>query len=89
MDKINELNDKLVELTIKPKKKQVCKNTKEYALAYYHKNNVPCVCVCGKSTTTFSIYKHRFSKAHLKIMEIQDIEQQIQTIKDTIPDITI
>ena len=80
MENLNELNSKLAELTIK---KKVCKNTKEYALAYYHKKNVPCVCVCGKITTTFSIYKHRFSKAHLKIMEIQDLENQIEKIKES------
>jgi hypothetical protein len=81
MENLNELNSKLAELTIKKSNK----NTKEYALAYYHKNNIPCVCVCGKKTTTFSIYKHRFSKAHLKIMEIQDLEKQIELIKETIP----
>ena len=31
------------------------KNTKEYALQYYHSHNVPLKCECGKMSTTFSI----------------------------------
>ena len=78
-NQLNELNIKLAEL----KTKKATKNTKEYALAYYHKKNVPCMCVCGKMTTTFSIYRHRFSKAHLKLMEIQDLEKEIQNLQET------
>ena len=40
-NQLNDLNIKLAEL----KTEKVSKNTKEYALAYYHKKNVPCVCV--------------------------------------------
>lgn len=80
MNKIDELNSKLAELSTK----KSTKNTKEYALAYYHKKNVPCVCVCGKITTTFSIYRHRFSKGHIKLMEIQELEKEIENLKETL-----
>lgn len=80
MDKIDELNTKITELKVGMKKK-VTKNTKEYALAYYHENNTPCMCVCGKMTTSFSIYKHRFSKKHIKLMEIKALEEEIADIE--------
>ena len=57
------------------------KNTKEYALQYYHSRNVPLVCECGKTSTTFGIYKHRQSRKHLQLMEIQKLEKRIAQLQ--------
>lgn len=80
------MNPELTELKLKlTEMKKVLvkkKNTKEYALAYYHKNNIPCQCECGKMTKTISIYKHRLSKKHIKIMEIKEIEKRINTLEN-------
>ena len=58
------------------------KNTKEYALQYYHSHNVPLKCECGKMSTTFSIYKHRMSRKHLQLMEIQKLELRIAELQN-------
>jgi hypothetical protein len=64
--------------------KKPAKNTKEYSLAYYHKHHqVKCTCVCGKETTMTSIYRHRFSKKHILIMEKMELEKQIKTLEES------
>ena len=57
------------------------KNTKEYALQYYHSHNVPLECECGKMSTTFSIYKHRMSRKHLQLMEILKLEKRVAELQ--------
>jgi hypothetical protein len=86
MENINEntienLKEQLDVISKKTEPKKKAKNTKEYALAYYHKlHSIRCVCVCGKETTMSSIYSHRFSKKHLLIMEKKEIEKKIKAL---------
>jgi hypothetical protein len=87
MENIENLKEQLAVLNKKaepkPKPKTKCKNTKEYALAYYHKqHSIRCVCVCGKETTMTSIYSHRFSKKHILIMERMEIEKKIKALEE-------
>jgi hypothetical protein len=87
MENIENLKEQLAVLNKKaepkPKPKTKCKNTKEYALAYYHKqHSIRCVCVCGKETTMTSIYSHRFSKKHILIMERIEIEKKIKALEE-------
>lgn len=80
IETIENLNEKLAVLRTDKKK---TKNTKEYALAYYHNlQKSRCICVCGKETTFASIYSHRFSKKHLKIMEIKELENRIRSLEE-------
>ena len=74
-----ELNQQLIELKASMVGKT--KNTKEYALQYYHSHNVPLECECGKMSTTFSIYKHRMSRKHIQLMEIQKLEKRIAELQ--------
>jgi hypothetical protein len=86
MENINEntienLKEQLDVISKKTEPTKKAKNTKEYALAYYHKlHSIRCVCVCGKETTMSSIYSHRFSKKHLLIMEKKEIEKKIKAL---------
>lgn len=81
IDNLENLKEQLEVINKKTKTKT--KNTKEYALAYYHKlHSIRCVCVCGKETTMSSIYSHRFSKKHILIMEKKEIEKKIKALEE-------
>jgi len=52
------------------------KNNKDYFNDYYKNNNNSIICDCGLNILKFSLGKHRQSKIHKKLIEVQQTKNK-------------